>query len=54
MDHHSLESLQSAIKFDGNSRDTAGTLNLFIPAFNATNEIQLDLIHSDTLLQALS
>jgi hypothetical protein len=50
MDNYSLKSLQTIIKFDENSRDATGTLDLFIPAFNATIEIQLSLIHSSTLL----
>lgn len=50
MDNHPLESLQSIIKFDGSSQNATGTLNLFIPAFDATIEIQLSLIHSNTLL----
>lgn len=50
MDNHSLESLQSIIKFGGNSEDANGTLNLFLPKFNATIEIQLNLLHSNTLL----
>lgn len=50
MHNHSLASLQSIIKFDGSGRDAAGTLGLFIPAFNATIEIQLSLINGSTLL----
>jgi hypothetical protein len=50
MNNHSVEPLQSIIKFDGNGRDAAGSLDLFIPAFNATVEIQLSLIHGSTLL----
>lgn len=50
MENFSLESLQSIIKFDGNSRDTTGTLHLFVRAFNATIEIQLSLIHNNALL----
>jgi hypothetical protein len=50
MDNHSLESLQSMIKFDGSNRDATGTLDVFIPAFNATVRIQLSLIHSNTLV----
>jgi hypothetical protein len=50
MDNYTLESLQPKIRFNGSSRDATGTLALFIPVFNATIEIQLNLKHSNTLL----
>ena len=50
MDSHSLEALRSKITFDESGGDATGTLDLFIPAFGATMNIHLNLVHANTLL----
>jgi hypothetical protein len=50
MDNDILESLRSMIQFDGRRQAATGTLDLFIPAFKATVEVRLSLLHSNTLL----
>lgn len=49
MANYSLESLQSMIKFEGSSGDATGTFDIFIPAFNATIEIELSLVRCNML-----